>query len=257
MRFLVIILLLISTIATPALSASNDKTNEETKKAEKINTLPDATDRQMRESKAFYRHCVKNAALDKRHECKCLAAEYLIKRIEYGDKEKSGFIISKLRNVCLKPEYKDDIKSEEYDEDMSEIPQEILDEADTVYNDCAANTDLSAYHDCECLAGKFLKDRMELGPMAFQNNILSKYQGECKNPAGIAGNRFTNCMANWKLNVPKDMRPRAFCECYAKTYAEQYEKITGAMSGQSKSQMDSFAYGTCDNKLRTNPKNLR
>ena len=202
---------------------------------------------QINEARNFLNQCNLNDQMQKRHNCKCMALQYLEKRVNKGDKVKPSEILSELRNTCLWESQKD-MKDLGYT-DMSKIPQEIIDEAQEVHKMCMDNFSMRTYHDCDCIAGKFIEDRVRLGPLSSADMILPKYQGICKNTTDLAGYQYTKCMDQEELMVPREFKPKYYCECYASEYVKANSEIYGKPTADTESIVMNTANRNCFKKM--------
>lgn len=214
--------------------------------------MSDPTPKQMREARNFLNQCRLNEEMNARHNCQCMTLQFLEKRVMRGDKVKASAILSELRNTCLKNEQKD-IKSLGY-KDLSEVPQDVIDEAQSVHDNCLKDMSLSAYKDCGCIAGKFIEDRMRLGPAASQNNILASYEGTCYSMVQIAGGSYTKCMEERALYVPDRFKPRNYCECFSSEYTKAFGSLVEKPGPNTFSSIAGLAMNNCSRKLETDKK---
>lgn len=121
-------------------------------------------------------------------------------------------------------------KSERISEDdLTEIPDEYFDEAYAFYDRCVGSAHMNANYDCECLSVKLLDTRIERGPKANRGSILQGLEGECKNVINTAGRQYDQCLKTTS-GMPKRIEPKKYCECFANTYANIYEKTKGKPS---------------------------
>lgn len=210
---------------------------------------------QVNEARNFLNQCNLNDQMQKRHNCKCMALQYLEKRVHKGDKVKPSEILSELRNTCLWESQKD-MKDLGY-KDMSKIPQEVIDEGEQIHAQCMNNFAMRTYHDCDCIAGKFIDDRMRLGPLEHSDSILAKYQGSCKNSTELAGYQYTKCMDQEELMVPREFKPKYYCECYGSEFAKANEEQFEQPHAYTESILMNTAARNCTKRLAGKEKYAR
>lgn len=100
------------------------------------------------------------------------------------------------------------------------LRQELLDEAEKYYNTCTQSGNFSNYHDCRCLAVKYLDKRLELGPEVDEYTLTSKIQSECPNKPGIAGFSYQKCKQLFIYSRVANLEE--FCVCFANKVADLY-----------------------------------
>lgn len=101
-----------------------------------------------------------------------------------------------------------------------DIPQILLDEMAEMERYCNNNTYYAAYHDCRCVAIKFLDARMASSPETSRDRIFQSVSSECPNEEGIAGLVFQSCS-----DIMRNLRPNdfeRFCTCTANDVATSY-----------------------------------
>jgi len=206
-----------------------------------------ATDRQFNESQSFFKQCLKNDTLNMAHDCRCLSAEFLSVRMRLGNDTPRSSIMDAIRGTCLR-DPDTPLPESGKKTGLSDYSDAELEEAQLVYNDCAQAWSMYTYYDCKCLAARFLDKRHELGPLASSGKIRLILRDECRNDVGIAGYKYTNCMKN-TFGIPKTVKPKEFCECYAQDYTRLYMKHEGKLSEQAKYSFDTRATGNCREKL--------
>lgn len=127
-------------------------------------------------------------------------------------------------DVSLPEKKKEEIWGTESDvfkalpEDLKEI---ILDEVQTVYNNCLRKDMYSKLHDCRCVSIYFLDRRLRDGPHTDRNIMLEKVGAVCPNPVETAGYIYQECVPMKKLtfkNVDE------YCGCVANEVAVRYGK---------------------------------
>jgi hypothetical protein len=106
--------------------------------------------------------------------------------------------------------------------DPADIPDILLEEMADVENNCNANAMYSAFHDCRCIAVKFLDARLKSDPDRSKDIVFNAVSNQCPNPPGIAGYIYKSCADVMKNERPQDFDK--FCTCSANQVAETYAK---------------------------------
>ncbi len=112
-----------------------------------------------------------------------------------------------------------------------DIPDAYLDEAQHFFNYCEITESLFQYHDCECMASRFLDTRIDMGPEADRSHIMLAIERECPDASEAAGQEYQNCLGS-AVSLPAYIDEKLFCECYARTYAELFETYNRAVSSK-------------------------
>lgn len=111
---------------------------------------------------------------------------------------------------------------------LPEIQDEILAESEMVQQNCERDANYAFFHDCECIAIRFIQERLERGPEAHWLNIRNGIRSQCVNVPGIAGHSFDYCMntlgplSSGTRNLPDDQLEE-HCRCFARTMARNYD----------------------------------
>lgn len=102
---------------------------------------------------------------------------------------------------------------------LSEVPQEALEEMQSFFERCGEEHLLRSHYNCECLASEFLVERINLGPIVSQNQVLGNIQGKCIDTVATAGYAYENCLIYGVLNYQGGMSPTEYCECIGRNYS--------------------------------------
>ena len=128
--------------------------------------------------------------------------------------------------------------------DLSNVPDEYIEEALAYHDYCESRTNLSHYQDCECLAARYLDQRIEMGPKAERSAIMMAIEGKCPDATEAAGYHYNNCMSNGPL-MPQGIPLEDFCECFASTYAKLYEALPKKANPSTFVHLQTQAMVTC------------
>lgn len=102
-----------------------------------------------------------------------------------------------------------------------EIPEIILKEMQQIEKNCNANVMYAAFHDCRCIAVKFLDARIKSDPeTSGSDRVFQSIQTECPDEPGIAGFVYKSCADVMRYARPKDFEK--FCKCSANQVARNY-----------------------------------
>lgn len=265
LRIFLFLALLALQIFSPADAFAQDMPVDAPAAPAKKKTIYDkATDAQIKEAQAFYDFCTKDDAMLQDYNCQCAASTYLDSRIRLGDKASKREVVRTIGDKC--PASKTALDDERNDEtndkgigapntetetpylDLSDATDAQLNEAQTVFEECKSDFIMSLNHDCRCIASSFLGKRLELGPITSKNNILASFRNICKNVVGTTGYEYTNCMADASYDEYNTER-KSICECYARKWAELYEKATVEITSVNKNDMRVAARTICTRSI--------
>lgn len=107
--------------------------------------------------------------------------------------------------------------------DLSEVPDEYIDEAIAFNEECQGSLNLSSNYDCDCLASRYLDERIKGEDKVNRSSILLKIEKECKSAVNAAGANYQKCLSTAVL-MPVSMDVEKYCSCFASTYAKIYEQ---------------------------------
>jgi hypothetical protein len=102
-----------------------------------------------------------------------------------------------------------------------DIPQILLDEMKEIEQNCEGNYFYSSFHDCRCVAVRFLDERLKSDPETPQFIIFKRVNAQCPDKTAIAGFVYRSCYDMAKIDRPDYID---FCECVAKEMTEAYAK---------------------------------
>lgn len=136
-------------------------------------------------------------------------------------------------------------------DDGEQSPEEVMEEAQYVFDNCDSNVFQRVYFDCQCLAGTFLQAREKLGGIAPQeeiiNNILYGSTASCGNPVGIAGKVYENCMESARFTREYNKDNEEFCSCVGNTAAKRFTRDPHLSAGYIR-RVQSRALVDCENR---------
>jgi hypothetical protein len=128
---------------------------------------------------------------------------------------------------------------------FDEIPEEVIEEAEQVARDCAADPMLSTYYDCECRAMRFIEVRIMRGPVEDQSTVLLDIRGECPNTPAIAGSAYQTCIQQGISFFPAGQDPEEYCSCVGNSYAKLYARAGQAFDSRLIVQLKTIATLSC------------
>lgn len=154
-----------------------------------------------------------------------------------------------------KKDYRDSLDFLLDDGKMS--PEEMEEEAIGVYNRCATHMLKKQYYDCECIGGKFLTMREEVGPYKEQFLMIEEIYtnpGDCVSDASIAGDQFSSCMNSVGIYRAKTSpeEQQQYCECIGREATKAFTANPGLSKG-ALTNMGSRAIVTCNAKYPYDP----
>ncbi len=205
----------------PEISAEEETTTQ---------TAPQTTgkkipEKYIKEMRGFYEYCLKDSYMNGTYDCRCMGKSYIRQRIEDGPGVKSAEIMKTMeKSACFFEKGEEGIITTE---DMEEIPDEYIEEAQKFYDNCEADFNMNSNYDCQCLSVKYLDERIERGPDSAAGSVLLSIQKECPNTVGAAGFAYTECLRQGTM-MSLYQPIEEYCECYANTFAKLYKnaKVT-------------------------------
>jgi len=105
--------------------------------------------------------------------------------------------------------------------DPKDIPDIVMTEMKDIESSCEKNYFYSSFHDCKCIAVKFLDARLKSDPGSTKDSVFNKISGQCVDEPAIAGYVYKSC-GDYMQHVRKDYVE--FCKCSANNVAETYHK---------------------------------
>lgn len=134
--------------------------------------------------------------------------------------------------------------------DLSGVSSTYQNEADGVYQDCAASTAMRTKFDCKCYAAAYLEERIKLGPEANPDEVMIPIRGKCKNIAANTDYEYESCLRGPIVNpILQNVDKQKYCECYAEKWSGLYSAYTGEHSARALSGLKSQAMTECTAKI--------
>lgn len=106
--------------------------------------------------------------------------------------------------------------------DPKDIPDIVMKEMQEIQKNCERNYFYSSFHDCKCVAVKFLDARMKSDPDVPKERIFTQIAGQCVDEPSIAGYIYKSCADYMQHTRPSDYV--SFCRCSANDVAKSYTK---------------------------------
>jgi hypothetical protein len=102
-----------------------------------------------------------------------------------------------------------------------ELQKQILDEAQSFYEDCTSKPSYAAMHNCECLSVHFTNERLRR-PTDSTTNIGNDIERHRVDIVATSGYEYGECMRIYPTIYPQHLQK--ICECYGNTFARAYAK---------------------------------
>lgn len=102
------------------------------------------------------------------------------------------------------------------------IPDILMAEVMDIKNNCDASGLYATYHDCNCIAVKFLDERLKSDPDTPKERVKKIVENRCPNTPAIAGFMYTSCVSFRKRDDPEGYV--SFCTCAANEVAKRYSE---------------------------------
>ncbi len=146
----------------------------------------------------------------------------------------------------LDAEGRDYSASELYDELPSENQEEITMETEGVFSGCNANEDYGQFHDCSCVAKKYMDYRVLQGPGNSNTTIMTEISKpdiirECINEAGVAEHFYRSCVINYG-DRKSDIE--GYCTCFADSMGKAYRE-QAVVSDHSMQRLNKESHRGC------------
>lgn len=129
---------------------------------------------------------------------------------------------------------------------FADIPDEYIAEAVAFNERCEADIDMRMYKDCDCLASKYLDERIKRGPQAGVASIAMFIEEACPDATEAAGIKYQTCMSSGPMMPPK-IPLEEFCQCYANTYAKLFEAYSPEANSRTFVALGTRAHVMCSN----------
>lgn len=126
-----------------------------------------------------------------------------------------------------------------------DVPDEYLIEAQNYFESCEADSNISQYYDCRCMAAQYLDERIKTGPKTAPSSITMEIGRGCMDEASIAGNTYEECLSRAPV-LPKNMSVEKYCSCYANSFARIYSRSGVELSSKSKIKIQAQAGVICE-----------
>ena len=130
-------------------------------------------------------------------------------------------------------------------DEMANIPDEYIREADRIFNECQAQPTLNRYFNCECRSLAFLDKRIELGPFAEPTEIGLSIQNECRDAIGVAGDAYNECLNKANRFQTPGIDPEEYCSCVANSYVKTLNSVKPRINSYNIVQYQTMAYTAC------------
>ncbi|MCK5373942.1 MAG: hypothetical protein KAJ40_01520 [Alphaproteobacteria bacterium] len=211
-----------------------------------VSSYSSATNEQIVEAQDFYEKCKNNKTMSARKDCKCAATAYLETRVRLGSAASIDEIMDANINACLIDKEKtaiDDVEKL----GLEDVTEQQIEEAESVFQWCDGDNEARRVIDCECLAAKFLTMRIERGPIKGKMSLVGEItRRECRNVVGTTGMEYVKCMKGTAVKY-YNYRPKDYCECYARKWAELFGSWKGKLDESKKYSLRDRAMSYCQN----------
>ena len=85
---------------------------------------------------------------------------------------------------------------------------------------CQDDYVLQMHYNCECMATRYLDERIRVGPIESRALIISRINKECVDDAAAAGTAYNKCLKYGGMNYTGgSMSPEEYCQCVGNNYA--------------------------------------
>ena len=127
----------------------------------------------------------------------------------------------------------------------TEVIEEQMTEAESVFHWCDDDNEARRVIDCKCLVEKFIDLRIERGSVPPKMHLVKEItHKECRNIAGTANMEYVKCMKGTAVKY-YNHRPKDYCECYARKWAELFGNWEGKLDESKKYSLRDRAMSYC------------
>ena len=127
---------------------------------------------------------------------------------------------------------------------MDNVPDEYIEEASAIYDECAGDHAIRQYYNCECRSLAYLDERIQQGPVAQPLLILQAIDEQCRDAVEAAGEVYLACLRKANRFEP-GTDPEKYCECVANKYVEEINTFQPAINSQNIVRFQVRAYLGC------------
>lgn len=131
------------------------------------------------------------------------------------------------------------------EDEYKKVKDEYIEEAQRFFEQCGQDYTLKQYYDCECLAVKYLDDRIASGPDKNSQNILMSIRGYCHDATIAAGETYSSCMTDGTI-FPPGQTAEQYCTCFANTFAKLFNESGRIPSSRTSVFLQTQAHIKCD-----------
>lgn len=190
----------------------------------------------------FYKECRADETLSANYDCRCLSLQYLDKIRVVGSYDRANIVAKLEKNTCPRTSQTD------AREKMEEIPQAYLDEAQEFYDSCGSDLVYGTHYDCECLASKYLDERIEEGRFADSSLLKLNIAEQCPSEEKAAAFMYERCSKRGYM-APGRFEIEDYCSCLGNEYARLYSSFKLRFSPKLLINLQSRAMALCEKKL--------
>ena len=141
----------------------------------------------------------------------------------------------------------DAVKTAPAQDKMDQVPDEYIEEAHQMFNDCAQDYSMNQYFNCECISVNFLDERVRQGPIPSSSVIFLNIKDQCRDAIGSAGVVYTDCLKSaYRFEPGTD--PEKFCECVANSYVKSMNDFAPPIDSNHIVRYQTMAYASCRNR---------
>ncbi len=130
------------------------------------------------------------------------------------------------------------------DNPYKDIPDAYFEEAAAFFRECTQKSRYYLYYNCACMEAHYLDKRIEFGPDAHSTSIINVLSKKCADATEASGSEYKQCLTDITA-IPVGANAEDFCACYARTYADLFERYSPGTSSTIFVQIRSRALLTC------------
>lgn len=111
--------------------------------------------------------------------------------------------------------------------DDKDIPEAYIEEAERFHAQCQTSRAYQRMYNCECLAARYLDQRIAGGADVPTTHIVMKINKECIDPTEEVALQHEKCLRRGPV-LPAGIPVKDFCDCYADRLTGLYKEYMDA-----------------------------
>lgn len=203
-----------------------------------LHAADEASTAQLEDMGQFYSDCQADPRYTQSYDCRCLSVLFYDDIQKRGAYDRNEVIAALPMHQCPRTQDTD------IQDRMDDIPTEYLEEAEAFNTRCQTISAYATHRDCDCLAAKYLDERIKQGPLVDGSLLELNISKSCMNKDAAAGYSYKTCMSQ-SVSFPSGQNPENYCECVANAYANIFAASGAAYSSRTRTAFQARAAIQC------------